>query len=286
MGTQADTSIDYRDWVGRSETMTDTVDPFRIKALAATLGTDIGSARQGEAWVPPLWAWLSFLPVVPMSEVGPDGHPARGGFLPPIALERRMWAGGRLSFQAPFQLGDTLERTSTILSVDPKESRAGPLVLLTVGHEIKRAGEVCITEEQDIVYVAIPETFKPPPAKQVPEGDWTDTVPIDPVFLFRFSALTFNGHRIHYDRPYAMEREKYPGLVVHGPLQALLLFEAGRRRQRDRALAGFEFRAMRPLFDFDQVTLTGLQTEGHSIDLYTANGEGAIGMKACLTFRS
>ncbi|MGF1456225.1 MAG: MaoC family dehydratase N-terminal domain-containing protein [Alphaproteobacteria bacterium] len=277
---------DLQAWVGRTETLTDIVTAAPVMGLSATLGdrADV-PANPGDP-LPPLWVWIYFLPIVSMAQVGPDGHPKRGGFLPPIALERRMWAGGRLTFHAPIRVGDRLEKTSTILKVSEKSGRSGTMVFLTVRHEIRVGGALAVDEEQDIVYLAIPETFSPPPATPVPDGAWREPVTMDPVKLFRFSALTFNGHRIHYDRPYAMDVEKYPGLVVHGPLQALMLFEAGRRRHPGRTPAGFTFRGMRPLFDFDAITLTGAAREDGGLDLYTANGDGAVGMQAALSFTS
>ncbi len=279
------TDLNFESWTGRTETQSDIVTSAPVRGLSATLGAINDVSAEPGAPLPPLWIWINFLPIVSMDQVGPDGHPRRGGFLPPVPLERRMWAGGRLTFHAPIHVGDRLDRTSTILSVKEKSGRAGSMVLLTVRHEVSVDGRLAVDEEQDIVYIAIPDVFTPPPPTAVPVGDWREPVTMDPVKLFRFSALTFNGHRIHYDRPYAMEVEKYPGLVVHGPLQALMLFEAGRRRHRDKTPSGFTFRATRPLFDFDAISLTGAAREDGALDLYTANGEGAVGMQAALSFR-
>jgi 3-methylfumaryl-CoA hydratase len=267
----------WQDWIGRTQTVHDRLGAAPARALAATL-----DRADPQEVLPPLWAWLYFLPLAPMAEVGPDGHPKRGGFLPPVELPRRMWAGGRLAFHAPLRIGADAIRVSTIEAVTEKSGKAGDMVLVTVRHETSCDGVLAITEEQDIVYLTMPERFAPPPVTPLPTCDWSDARAIDPVFLFRFSALTFNGHRIHYDRTYATEVEKYPGLVVHGPLQAILLFEEAHRRHPTRVPARFTFRGMRPLFDFDTVTLNGAARDDGGLDLFTANADGAIGMQAAL----
>lgn len=268
-------------WIGRQEQAIDLVTPVPARALAATLGRAAAFAP-GDA-LPPLWIWLYFLPLAPAGEIGPDGHPRRGGFLPPIALERRMWAGSRCRFHAPIRIHDAVSRVSTITNIAEKSGKAGDMVFVTVQHRVEAAGTLVYEEEQDIVYVAIPERFSPPAAVPLPACDWREAFAVDPVRLFRFSALTFNGHRIHYDRSYAMDVEKYPGLVVHGPLQAVALMDATLRHGEGRLPATFEFRGMRPLFDFDAVSLNGV-SEGNGVTLYTADGEGAVGMKASLTW--
>ena len=186
--------------------------------------------------IAPLRHWLYFLPLYRRSEVGPDGHALRGGFLPPVPLPRRMWAGGRLEFRRPVRVGDAIERTSTIVKVDAKEGRTGALVFVLVRHEIGAAGEVAIVEEHDIVYREAPRAGEPPPAKKAAPAnpDWRRDVVPDDVLLFRYSALTFNGHRIHYDRRYVTEVEGYPGLIVHGPLIATLLADLARDMSRRR----------------------------------------------------
>ena len=268
-------------WIGRTEVQIDTVTPGPARALAATLdqNPDDFAAR---APLPPLWLWLYFLPVVRASSVGPDGHPQRGGFLPPITLPRRMWAGSRCQFPGTARIGDELTKVSTIAKVSAKTGRSGEMVFVTVRHAYSRGGAALMEEEQDIVYMPIPEKFTPPEPVAVTDCPWTERVVIDPVLLFRFSALTFNGHRIHYDRTYAMDTEKYPGLVVHGPLQAILLMEAARRWQPGQQPASYTFRGLRPLFDFDAVSVCGRPNETGGLDLFTANGDGAAGMQANL----
>lgn len=277
----------YSDWVGRVERRSDVVHATPVRALAATLdlpGDEVGAEVGGGDRLPELWHWLYCLPLAPRSTLGRDGHPARGGFLPPIPQERRMWAGGRLRFHHDLRVGDEIERTSEITSVEQKDGRTGPLVLVTVRHTISGPGGVAVEEDQDIVYVDPPPSYVPPRPDPLPDDlDWREDQPIDPVLLFRFSALTFNGHRIHYDRTYCTDVEHYPGLVVHGPLQAVLLMQAGRRHQPDGRVATFGYRARRPLFDFDTCVLSGRATDDGT-EVLCANGNGDVTMRATLTW--
>lgn len=272
----------WADWIDRQQTVEDDLHPAPAAALTATLGltTSLVSASEGELPFP--WTWLYFLELAAKGDLGPDGHPKRGGFLPPVPQPRRMWAGSRCTFHAPILSGHPARKTSTIQSIAEKTGRAGPMVFVTVVHEIESEGALAMREEQDIVYMDIPNTFSPPEPQPVPECQHSELVEIDPVLLFRFSALTFNSHRIHYDRPYAMDIEKYPGLIVHGPLQAILLYEFGTRMCPDRAPAGFKFRGLRPLLDLDEVTLHARETGDGALELFTANGEGAISTKATM----
>ncbi len=276
----ADTGLQA--WIGRTEVSTDVLLDFPVRAFAATLNQTGHAIPQPGDEVPALWLWLFFLPVAPMSEIGPDGHPKRGGFLPPIALERRMWAGSRCVFHGVPRIGDHAEKTSRILKFVEKTGKAGPMVFVTVRHEVRIAGRCVLEEEQDIVYVAMPDRPVTPDPVPLPPCDWQERLAVDPVLLFRFSALTFNGHRIHYDRDYATRVEKYPGLVVHGPLQALMLFEAARRRAPEKRPARFEFRGIRPLFDLDAITLNGRARADGGVDLFTGTADGATGMQAAL----
>ena len=275
----------WQDWVGRTRTLADTVVAFPARALAATLNRPDAERMEAGAVLPYPWVWLYFLAAVPTAEIASDGHPKRGGFLPPIALPRRMWAGSRCAFRAPIRIGDTLVLTSRIAKVAEKAGQAGPMVFVTVEHEIARDGEPLMSEQQDIVYLPIADRFTPPPPVALPECAWRESVAVDPVLLFRFSALTFNAHRIHYDRSYATDVERYPGLVVHGPLQAILLFDAACRAEPDRAPAAVAFRGLRPMFDSDALTLNGRPAGEDGTELYTANAEEAVGVRAHLVWR-
>ncbi|MDR3101228.1 MAG: MaoC family dehydratase N-terminal domain-containing protein [Paraburkholderia sp.] len=269
-------------WLGKTETLSDEITSFPLRALAATLDRD----APGNA-VPPLWHWLYFLPVAPLAQVGPDGHPKRGGFLPPVALPRRMWAGGRLTFHAPLRAGETAQRTSTIANIEDKTGRSGRLVFVTVQHRYESAGALCIEEEHDIVYRDAPQpgASAPKPIVAPTDNTWSRTLAGDPVLLFRYSALTFNGHRIHYDFPYVTQEEGYPGLIVHGPLIATLLLDLVHRERPDATVASFAFRAVRPTFGGNTFTLCGKPAEdGRSVELWAKDHEGYLTMQATATF--
>jgi 3-methylfumaryl-CoA hydratase len=276
---------DYSAWLGRQEVLSDTITLAPARAMAATLNQDDRPLELG-APIPPLWTWLYFLPLTPSRDIGRDGHPRRGGFLPPVDLPRRMWAGSRLRFSRPVRIGATAERLSTIKRIESKQGRAGPLVFVTVLHETSIEGVLAICEEQDIVYIGIPDQFVAPPPIASPEIDWSEHHAIDAAFLFRFSALTFNAHRIHYDRDYARAVEHYPGLVIHGPLQALLLFHAASKRAPERTPAAFDFRGLRPLFDFENITLNGSDSLADDVRLCTATADGGLAMHARLTWEA
>ncbi|AOK54685.1 acyl-CoA dehydrogenase [Burkholderia stagnalis] len=268
-------------WLGKTETLGDDITSYPLAALAATLDR----AAPGDT-VPPLWNWLYFLPVAPLAQVGADGHPKRGGFLPPVPLPRRMWAGGRLTFHAPLRVGRHATRESTIASIEDKTGRSGRLVFVTVQHRYESDGVLCIEEEHDIVYRDAPQPGAPAPKPvAAPQGEaWSRTVTADPVLLFRYSALTFNGHRIHYDHPYATQAEGYPGLVVHGPLIATLLADLVRRERPGATLATFAFRAVRPTFDGHAFTLCGKPSDdGSTVELWAKDHEGHLTMQASAT---
>lgn len=275
-------SQDLTDWTGRSATATDLLRPFPADALAATLDRD-ETYPEGAA-LPDLWHWLYFLPLHRLSESGRDGHAAKGGFLPPVPLPRRMWAGSRFRFLRPLTIGAEATKTSTIARVEPKQGRSGPLCFVTVSHDFRQDGQHCIAEEHDIVYREDPAPGAPAPVAQpAPEGsDFSRTIHPDPVLLFRYSALTFNGHRIHYDQPYATGVEGYPGLVVHGPLLATLLMDL-LRRQTDAPVAEFSFRALATITDTGDFSVHGARRDDGSIRLWARRADGALAMDATAT---
>lgn len=267
-------------WVGRTESATDIVSSRQARQMAATLDAEGLALGEGDV-LPPLWHWMGWLPETPMAGLGTDGHPAKGGFLPPVPLERRMWAGGRLTFHAPLRIGQPMLRHSTILKVAEKTGSTGRMVFVTVGHETHGPEGLAVSEEQDIVYVAMPETFLlPPPVTAPADPAFSEQVDFNTVRLFRFSALTFNAHRIHFDLPYATNTERYPGLVVHGPMQAMLLLQAARDHAAGAWPARFKFRGVRPLFHFDSVHLTGWPAAGGAQALATVIGGGMTCMQA------
>jgi 3-methylfumaryl-CoA hydratase len=278
------------DWIGRSETVDDTATATPYAALAATLDvSDAGTARPPAGTpLPPLWHWLYFLPLHAQSALGGDGHAQRGGFLPPVALPRRMWACGDFAFHAPLAIGDALRRTSTITDVREKTGRSGSLVFVKVRHDIRRNGqaEVALTEHHDIVYRPAPTAHDaaPPPQAAPPESRWQRHIVPDDVLLFRYSALTFNGHRIHYDRNYVAQVEGYPGLVVHGPLIATLLMDLLRRHAPGARIAAFRFRAVRPTFDTHPFSVHGQPSaDGQQVHLWACDHEGWLTMDAVAT---
>lgn len=275
----------FASWKGRREIADDTITATPMAALAATLDRDDPPPRLGDP-LPPLWHWLYFLPLHRQSQIGPDGHARRGGFLPPVPLPRRMWAGGRLQFGQPLRVGEQVCRTSTIADVSVKEGRSGTLVFVLVRHEIVGSFGGALTEEHDIVYrgldAAPAEAPTKPDEPAARAAAWVRRIVPDDVLLFRYSALTFNSHRIHYDRRYATEAEGYPGLVVHGPLLATLLVDLWRRQQPGAVLSQFEFRALRPLFDTAPFDLCGQPENDGRVALW-AQGPGAVAMRATAT---
>jgi 3-methylfumaryl-CoA hydratase len=273
-------------WQGRSETAVDDITAAPVRMLSATLDRDDPEPVPGTE-LPPLWHWLYFLPRHRQSELGPDGHARRGGFLPPVPLPRRMWAGGRLQWHAPLRVGDRVERLSRIASVTHKAGRSGDLVFVVVRHEVRNAAGLALTEEHDIVYrpAAAPGEAAPPPQAAPADAGWQREIVPDPVLLFRYSALTFNGHRIHYDRSYVTQEEGYPGLVVHGPLIATLLVDLARRQRPDARLASFQFKAIRPTFDLHPMRVNGQpQADGSGARLWAQDHEGWLTMQAEATF--
>ena len=281
-GLDAEQLAHLREWEGRSETVADRVTAAPIRGLAATLEAVGVDCRDG-AELPEMWHWLYFLPCHAQGELGKDGHAKLGGFLPPVPLPRRMWAGGRLRWHAPLRVGDDVERTSRIESVSHKSGRTGDLVFVLVQHEVRNAHGLALTEEHDIVYRAPPRPGDEAPRPQPAPGDavWSREIAPDPVLLFRYSALTFNGHRIHYDRSYVKDVEGYPGLVVHGPLIATLLVDLVRREHAGRRLASFSFKAVRPTFDLHRFRVSGRPLAAdRGVQLWAQDHEGWLTMQA------
>src|SRR3954451_20026291 len=251
------------DWHPAPVETADRIDPWPAAAFAALL--DQPAPQQQ---LPPLWHWFSFLEAPPQSALGEDGHPAEGHFLPPIPDRRRMIAGGRAQFHATLPIGADVVRRSRLADVRPTTGRTGEMVFVTVRHRYECDGELAVVEEQDVVYRSqppgTPRTGTAPPSEPSPEptGDWSLSLDPDAHMLFRFSALTYNTHRIHYDQEYVTAVEGYPGLVVHGPLLALLLLELPRRFSPARAVAGFEYRLRQPYFAGRPVTAHGTADDG------------------------
>jgi 3-methylfumaryl-CoA hydratase len=272
---------DLSKWVGRSQERVDWVNPNHLAAWHATLDRDEPFPREGDP-VPPSFHWCMFPPLARQSELGPDGHARRGSFLPPVPLPRRMWAGSRLRFLAPLRVGERVEMASTVEKVEEKTGRAGRLVFVTVRHRVSGAAGLAVEEEQDIVYREPPRGGAAPgPDEPAPKGTWRrEITPTDPL-LFRYSALTFNGHRIHYDRRYVTAEEGYAGLVVHGPLIATLLLDLVRRQRPAATVERFTFRGLRPTVDTTPFTVEGAPGEAPGqVRLWSTENRGQVGMEA------
>jgi 3-methylfumaryl-CoA hydratase len=281
-------TADLGDWRPAPQHALDVVTPAAAAGLHGLLDSPGDPPGEGDP-LPPLWHWMAFLPRVPQAELGADGHPRVGAFLPPVPFPRRMFAGGRLEFGGPARVGEPLERESRVTSVEEKHGRSGALMFVTVRHEIRAGGQVAITEQQDLVYRGEAgggggATPGAAPAEAEEQWEWDWSLPIEPTLLFRFSALTYNAHRIHYDRPYATTVEGYPGLVVHGPLQAVTLAELCRRHRSDRPLRAFRFRAVSPAFDDGPIRLRGrTDAGGAEVTLRASDHHGATTMQSSAT---
>jgi 3-methylfumaryl-CoA hydratase len=271
---------EFRAWIGRSKENEDIIRAQPARFLAAALDIENTSFFGGQH-VPPLWHWLYFLSAEPRSRLGRDGHPKTGGFLPPMTLPRRMWAGGRFEFHKPFLIGSQAKRSSTIDDIVMKQGRSGQLCFVTVRHDIFVSGELCLSEAQDLVYREDPGPDEPRRAAiHAPsDAEISESFMPDPVLMFRFSALTLNGHRIHYDRDYARNVEHYPDLVFHGPLTALLLAGLASRLARTRQMQRFSFRAVSPLFVNNAFTLNARKSAS-GFELWAADCNGILAMTA------
>lgn len=272
----------YQDWIGRSEEMVDVITASPAQRMAATLNrADVFT--EGTP-LPPAWHWLYFLPVVRMDHTGADGHAQRGGFLPPVTLPRRMWAGGRLAFHRPLRVGERALRKSTVADVTIRQGNSGQLVFVLVRHEIIGDDGLALLEEQDIVYreLSSGQAGQPTPQSAPAEPQFSREIAPDPVLLFRYSALTFNSHRIHYDRTYCTDVEGYPGLVVHGNLTATLLLDVLQAHAPDRRVTAFSFRAVAPLYDTAPFRVEG-RIDGSEAKLWALNAAGELAMQGSAT---
>ena len=287
MRDETDTDLQYlRTWIGRTETVQDEVRAAPVAALAATLDRPIPSLQTGDP-LPLLWHWLFCLPLHRASELAADGHAHLGGFLPPVPLPRRMYAGGSVEVRQVLRIGDVVSRVSRIADVSHKAGRTGVLVFVTIQHDFSVGGDLAVAERQDLVYRDAPGPDDPaaPPRMAQDEAAWTREIRPDEVLLFRYSALTFNGHRIHYNRTFALD-QGYPGLVVHGPLLATLLADIVRRHIPDARVSRFSFRAVRALFDGAPFLVCGLPSQdGRTVKLWAQEPNGALAMEAAATLK-
>ena len=261
-----------------SQTDTILIDPIRAQAMHKTLGHEGDGPKTGDP-LPPFWHWGQFWTLIGPDESGRDGHPKLGGFIPDLGLPRRMWAGGNLRFERPLRIGQEATRTSRILNVTQKTGRTGPLAFVKVEHLVSSPDGPCFREEQDLVYREDPSADQPGPQTKKARTDetWKESYHVSTVDLFRYSALTFNGHRIHYDLDYAKEVEGYPGLVTHGPLLAQRLIEMAERHLD--TLSHFSFQAVAPLFHFESFETCAQATET-GLDLWVRGQDGRLNMIA------
>ena len=276
--------IDHlKQWIGRTTEASDIVTAQLVKGLRATLFQEIGEPKAGDA-APFTTHWCLAQPVFPMSQLGPDGHPTRGGFLPPVPLPRRMWAGGELEFVEALRVGDESTRKSRITDVTLKTGSTGTLCFVSVEHEVTSPRGVAVRERQDIVYRDIGNAQAPAkPAAPPPVAQHRETHMADPVLLFRYSALTFNGHRIHYDRDYVTKVEGYPGLIFHGPLQAAFIVELAAKLRGGQPPKKLVYRGLQPLFEGSGFSVNANATES-GMELWTANSSGQPTMKGTATW--
>ncbi|MCC7485372.1 MAG: MaoC family dehydratase N-terminal domain-containing protein [Burkholderiales bacterium] len=265
-----------KSWIGRQERAGDPLPSFPANALAATLDED-GRTEPGAA-LPPLWHWVYFHELVRASELADNGHARLGGFMPPVPLPRRMWAGGRFRFERPLRAGQPARRVSTVAELTAKAGASGELVFLVLRHEFTGPAGPALVEEQDIVYREAPRAGQSAPVpRRAPGGAvWRRETRTNEALLFRYSALIFNAHRIHYDEPYC-RREGYPGLIVHGPLIATLLAELVRANTAAPMLA-FRFRAVSPLFCGSPCIACGVP-DGRTVKLWAEDGAGGLVME-------
>jgi 3-methylfumaryl-CoA hydratase len=282
-----------RDWLGRTRRDQDEITLGAVRRLAATLDRDPDMVRRGDE-LPESWYAILFGPVALQSTLGRDGHPRTGDFLPPLAGTRRVFGGRRTRFIAPLKIGDIVSRVSTVTRTTQKSGSTGPFTLVTITHEISGPSGLAVTEEQDIVYRAAveagaaapqrraaPPPYPPPQAGEGREGEWSKVIELDPVLTFRYSALTFNAHRIHYDLPYTREVEGYQGLLMNGGLTALLLIETARSHLQ-RPIAGYAARAMSPLFVGQRVAFNGRLDDGMA-RLWASGPDGGLAYQVDLT---
>ncbi|MFL2667971.1 MAG: MaoC family dehydratase N-terminal domain-containing protein [Alphaproteobacteria bacterium] len=278
-------SDQYQAWVGKRSSTKALVTAYQADALTATLDRDDPPYKEGDV-IPPGWHLFYIREVVKLRDTAEDGHPKRGDFLPPIDLPRRMWAGTKATYHKPIHVGENISNVTTIESVTPKVGKTGQLVFLKLKNEISGENGIATTELQDVVYreEARPGAAAPEPPPPPGEALWRRTIHPSSVLLFRYSALTMNSHRIHYDRTYVTEVEKYPGLLVHGPLTFTLLLDLFRREHADKILKSFSVRAVSPIYDTHDFVVEGAPDGESDATLWALNHEGRLAMSAKASF--
>ncbi len=277
-----DTSKKLLEWINKTTEAEDTIRLQPANFMEATLNRP-PKLKEGDN-LPPLWHWVYFLEAKPESDLGRDAHPKKGDFLPPIQLPRRMWAGGRFTFYNDLVIGEKAKKITTIKKIVEKEGSAGPLCFITLEHKIYSKDEISIIEEQDLVYLQDQQGSKSLPLAQnnVEKADFSQEIHPSAILLFRYSALTFNGHRIHYDLDYAKNVEGYDGLVFHGPLTATLLLDLA-LKERKQPIKKYSFRGIAPLSNLDCFWIEG-KSEDNAAILWARRKDGVVAMKAKADF--
>lgn len=265
--------VNLNAWIDRATLNAGGVSEQQAQAVHAVLGAPGTEAPKAGARMPHLWHWYAFAPTAPMGELGEDGHPRLGDFMPPIRLNRRMWAGGSLEFRAPIHVGEALTRRTSISNISEKSGAGGDIVIVSLDHEISGEAGLAVLERQNIVYLQIPDSYVPPKAVPAPQGAAVvQPQPLSTPLLFRYSAITFNAHRIHYDLPYTQQVEHYPDLVVHGPLQAQLLMNMA-TAERGIAPSLFSYRGVHPLFASNALDLRAVKENASEWELCAVANE-------------
>jgi 3-methylfumaryl-CoA hydratase len=275
----------FQDWIGREEVVTQRADGWPIRGLCALLGREDAS-HEGAA-IPNAGHWTYFTPAVPQRLIDTDGHPQRGGLLPPFPQVRRMWAGSNVVFERPIRVGETLTKSTRIADIAVKDGRTGQLVFLKLANRYTVAGCAMLNETQTLVYRHQPTADEPGPAPKLAPAnpDWSRRIEATPALLFRYSAVTFNAHHIHYDKPYATGEEGYATTVVQGQLVATILLEEVRCRYPNREVAAFDFRVVRPLFEGATFAIEGQRQDERTLALWSRAEDGAVSLSATLSFR-
>ncbi len=276
-------TLNLNDWIGKTIEVEDTITAAQANLMNATLDRE-PTLKNGDV-LPPAWHWLYFHEAVQLSGLGVEGHPKLGGFMPPVPLPRRMWAGGSLIFDRPIVIGQPAVKRSTVTNITPKSGKSGELYFVTVEHEIYQGTSNCLHEKQTVVYREPPDptkTLAQPPA--APENaEFSAEIQPDPIMLFRYSALTFNGHRIHYDADFCRSVEGYPDLVFHGPLTATLLLDLFYHRFSSDRIKTFEYRGIAPIFNPDRFSVNGSR-KGMNGKAWAADHDGGLAMQAQISF--
>lgn len=277
--------MNYDNWIGKSKNLSDTIAPEPLRRFEALLDRDPGSVNNGTI-LPPCAHWIYFNPAVPQAVLAADGHPQKGDFLPPVELPSRMWAGGIIRFKKPLKTGQPADKKTTITAIDEKEGGSGKLCFITLRHQISTAGALAIDEDQEIVFREASEKGAHPIRTQPVDVDfdWKKSVQLNSAHLFRFSALTFNSHKIHYDHPYATQTEGYPNLVVHAPLLLVLMMNFFKTKTDGKVIEEIAYRAAGPMFLHEEITITSKDTDNNKVEMRALGPDQNIALKASINW--